>query len=185
MDANKEISKLKIDSGEVYTLKDSLARTTKADIDSPSLTGTPTSPTPDETDNSTRIATTAFVKNKIDTFAPLIEKVVNDTENLNGYVDEQDKVYYDAIDSIETLRISSLFPVIQANNQGVAEAIGSLPEGQALKMEANQTVTENIVIDKSCYIDANGSTFEGIVSVPANKDIIIENATFAKPVVVA
>lgn len=34
----------------------------KADIDSPALTGTPTAPTPDDIDNSTRIATTAFVK---------------------------------------------------------------------------------------------------------------------------
>lgn len=34
----------------------------KADIDSPALTGTPTAPTPEDSDNSTRIATTAFVK---------------------------------------------------------------------------------------------------------------------------
>lgn len=34
----------------------------KADLASPSLTGTPTAPTPLTTDNSTTLATTAFVK---------------------------------------------------------------------------------------------------------------------------
>ncbi|MDT9547743.1 MAG: hypothetical protein RI826_10480, partial [Chlorobium phaeovibrioides] len=34
----------------------------KAPLASPSLTGTPTAPTPNSEDNSTKIATTAFVK---------------------------------------------------------------------------------------------------------------------------
>lgn len=37
----------------------------KANLASPALTGTPTAPTPDNSDSSTRIATTAFVVNKI------------------------------------------------------------------------------------------------------------------------
>ena len=37
----------------------------KANINSPTFTGTPQAPTPDTSDNSTRIATTAFVLNKI------------------------------------------------------------------------------------------------------------------------
>ena len=37
----------------------------KADIDSPEFTGAPTAPTPSLSDNSTRIATTEFVKNNI------------------------------------------------------------------------------------------------------------------------
>ena len=55
----------------------------------------------------------------------------------------------------------------------------------ALKLTADQKITEDLVIDKSCYIDANGSTFSGTVTVPANIDVIIENANFANPVVVA
>lgn len=43
-----------------YALKSDL--NTKANINSPALTGTPTSTTPASSDNSTRIATTAFVK---------------------------------------------------------------------------------------------------------------------------
>ena len=38
---------------------------TKAPIESPSLTGTPASPTPAQNDNSTRIATTAYVTTKV------------------------------------------------------------------------------------------------------------------------
>jgi hypothetical protein len=39
---------------------------TKAPLESPALTGTPTAPTPDTTDNDTSIATTAFVQSAID-----------------------------------------------------------------------------------------------------------------------
>lgn len=42
------------------TITNTLA--TKAPLNSPALTGTPTAPTPSTTDNSTKIATTAFVK---------------------------------------------------------------------------------------------------------------------------
>ena len=38
---------------------------TKAPINNPVLTGAPKAPTPNSTDNSTTIATTAFVKNNI------------------------------------------------------------------------------------------------------------------------
>lgn len=41
-------------------------QTDKADLDSPALTGTPTAPTPDAGDNTTAIATTAYVKTEID-----------------------------------------------------------------------------------------------------------------------
>lgn len=44
-------------------VKDSLD--TKAPLASPALTGTPTAPTPSASDNSTKLATTAFVKNAI------------------------------------------------------------------------------------------------------------------------
>lgn len=39
---------------------------TKANLASPAFTGTPTAPTPTSTDNSTKVATTAFVKNRVD-----------------------------------------------------------------------------------------------------------------------
>lgn len=42
-----------------------------APINSPAFTGTPTAPTPTGTDNTTKIATTAYVTTKLTTFAPL------------------------------------------------------------------------------------------------------------------
>ena len=42
----------------------------KADLDSPHFTGEPTAPTPDTTDDSTKIATTEFVKNAIQEIGP-------------------------------------------------------------------------------------------------------------------
>lgn len=45
----------------------------KADVDSPRFTGTPTAPTPSVDDNSTKIATTEYVKNKINEFGSSIE----------------------------------------------------------------------------------------------------------------
>jgi len=41
----------------------------KANINSPAFTGTPTAPTPEPTDNSTRIATTAFINNVINSIS--------------------------------------------------------------------------------------------------------------------
>ena len=42
----------------------------KADLNSPHFTGEPTAPTPDTTDDSTKIATTEFVKNAIQEIGP-------------------------------------------------------------------------------------------------------------------
>lgn len=49
----------------------------KAPIDSPALTGTPTAPTPANTDNSTKISTTAFVENTF--FDKLVAKLASAT----------------------------------------------------------------------------------------------------------
>ena len=46
-------------TGTTWIKKDN---TDEVTINSPAFVGTPTAPTPDSTDNSTRIATTAFVK---------------------------------------------------------------------------------------------------------------------------
>ena len=42
-----------------------------APLNSPAFTGNPTAPTPDSTDNSTKIATTAFIKSLLGSYAPL------------------------------------------------------------------------------------------------------------------
>lgn len=50
----------------------------KANLDSPDLTGTPTAPTADESDSSTKIATTAFIKQVLLAYAKL------DSPNFTG-----------------------------------------------------------------------------------------------------
>ncbi len=59
----------------------------KAPLASPALTGTPTAPTPAPADNTTKIATTAYVQNAITSFgAGDMAKSIYDTTN-NGKVD--------------------------------------------------------------------------------------------------
>lgn len=122
---------------------------------------------------------------RVDNAETAIDKLQKSDEALKEYLDAQDEAYYNSIHSIENLKIKSLFPEKQAENQTAVDAIASIEAGSALKLTANQEIAEDLVIDKSCYIDANGSTFSGTVTVPANIDVIIENANFANPVVVA
>ena len=51
-----------------------------ATLSSPAFTGTPTAPTPGVLDNSTKIATTAWVNNKITTVIPEIEEAAKTTK---------------------------------------------------------------------------------------------------------
>lgn len=128
--------------------------------------------------------TAALIKRVSDNEEAIAELQAED-EVMKEYVDTQDLAYYNAIQAIENLKIASLFPVKQAEGQSAAVAIATVEEGKAIQLLADQTITEDIVIDKSCYIDANGATFEGTITVPADADVVIENATFSKPVVVA
>lgn len=114
-----------------------------------------------------------------------IEELQNSENELKDYVDAQDKAYFDSIVPIEDLKIASLFSAKQAADQSAAEAIAAVEEGKAIKLTAEQEISEDLTIDKSCFIDANGSVFTGTVTIPADVDVIIENATFSNPVVIA
>lgn len=61
---------------------------TKAPLDSPALTGTPTAPTPESGDSSTRIATTEFVSGAVETgseYTNMLDELEYETQ-LHGYV---------------------------------------------------------------------------------------------------
>lgn len=124
------------------------------------------------------------VKKNEDDIEALTEKHDKETADLKAYVDTQDEYYWNHIGSIEDLKIVSLFAVEQGEETAAA-AIAGLEAGKAVKLAANQNISDNIIITKDCYIDANGSTFSGTVTVPADANVVIENATFANPVVVA
>lgn len=120
--------------------------------------------------------------------ASLVKRVAaneDKIEDLKKYSDEQDEAVYDSIQRIADLKIISLFPVIQAEGTSAAAAIAAVNESDAVKLLPDQEIDDNIVITKSCYIDANGATFNGTVTVPADADVMIENAVFANPVVLA
>lgn len=102
------------------------------------------------------------------------------SENANAIKELSEK----EIASIKDLEIMSLFPVKQKENESAVAAINALPAGQALKLAAEQEIVEDLVVNKPCYIDANGSTFSGQVSIPAGIEVIIENANFSQPVVI-
>lgn len=106
-------------------------------------------------------------------------------EDLKEYSDAQDEAVYNSIQSITNLKIISLFPVKQSEDVSAAIAIAALNDGDAIELLADQVIADNITIDKSCYIDANGSTFAGTISIPADAEVMIENATFSNPVVMA
>lgn len=73
----------------------------KANIDSPNFTGTPTAPTASETDDSTKIATTAFVKDAIPITAPYrgllsceIKVTASSAAIASGSVEIGGKIYH-------------------------------------------------------------------------------------------
>lgn len=127
----------------------------------------------------------AALINRVAANEDAITDLQNADEDMKAYIDSQDAAIYNAIQNIADLKIVSLFPIKQADDTTAVDAITALAAGEAIKLLPNQEIVDNIVIEKSCYIDANGSTFAGTVTVPANADVIIKNATFANPVVVA
>ena len=60
-----------------------VAVATKADINSPSFTGTPTAPTPSAGDNTTKIATTAFVQAALQAVYPVGSVYINASSATN------------------------------------------------------------------------------------------------------
>lgn len=114
--------------------------------------------------------------------AALTEKEEADIADLKAYVDTQDSYYWNHITSIELMKVNSLFAEEQKAGQTAIEAI---MENKAVVLKENQIIAEDIVIDDDKYINGNGATFEGQVTVPSGANVVIENATFAKPVIVA
>lgn len=60
------------DSARHVTAAERTAWNGKAPTASPAFTGTPTAPTPAATDNSTKLATTAYVRNNVGTLSGLV-----------------------------------------------------------------------------------------------------------------
>ena len=118
----------------------------------------------------------------------LASKVVENEQaiaSLQSYVDEQDKAVYESFQPISDLIIMGLFPVKQSPSETAEEAIMALEDGKALELTPQQIIVNDLTISKPCYINANGSTFTGTVTIPKDVEVVIENATFSNPVIVA
>lgn len=122
--------------------------------------------------------------------AVLIEKVNKNAEDieelskLKAYVDEQDTEIINSISNISNEKINALFrtKVEVEEGQTYAEAITALTSDSILVLPEDAVVEENIEVPAGAYIDANGATFSGEVSVA--KDAIIENAVFTGDVTI-
>ena len=83
---------------------------TKADLESPIFTGTPIAPTPGNSENSTRLATTAFVQRTMNNIAP-VESSTKATKNytIGEYLMNRGQLYKvtDAIASGVTLTVGT------------------------------------------------------------------------------
>ena len=118
----------------------------------------------------------------------LASKVVENEQaiaSLQSYVDEQDEAVYESFQPISDLIIMGLFPVKQSPSETAEEAIMALEDGKALELAPQQIIVNDLTISKPCYINANGSTFTGTVTIPKEVEVVIENATFSNPVIVA
>lgn len=114
-----------------------------------------------------------------------IANLESEQDKLKAYVDAQDDTVYESIQSIPTSTIATLFlnKVLVEQGQSVSEALANAQDGDMLIL-TEDTYTENIVIDSDAVIDAQGATFEGTITVAKDANVTIENAIFAKPIVV-
>ena len=94
-------------------------------FDSPSFTGTPTAPTPSSEDNSTRIATTAFVKDQYASMVNIIPEVADiQSGNLTAF---GDKWYYISQENTSGITVILDESYIDSGKQVIIETIGSTP----------------------------------------------------------
>ena len=134
----------------------------KAPLDSPTLTGTPTSPTPTAGDDSTKIATTAFVKNAVDAVAVQSDWNENDTDSLAFIKNKptipaaQVNADWDAVSGAAQILNKPTIPAAQVNSDwnassGVAEilnkpTIPSTHETWTFTLTDGTTVTKDVVL---------------------------------------
>jgi len=70
-------------NGNMDIIDEKIGELGDTDLDSVDLTGTPTAPTPPPGDNSNKIATTAYVKNELNTVTTQV------TSNLNNHLTDE------------------------------------------------------------------------------------------------
>ena len=97
-----------------------------ATLASPALTGTPTAPTPNTTDNSTKVATTAYVKNNLGNYAPITSPSLKGTPT--------------SVTPVSSASGNQIANVTWVRNYGVAKDQGSSNSGKFLSVGSDGQV---------------------------------------------
>ena len=90
-----------------------------------------------------------------------------------------------AIIGVFTTAASSFITWLLSKRKYNAEVDNNVINNLQQSVETYKIIVNDLTISKPCYINANGSTFTGTVTIPKEVEVIIENATFSNPVIVA
>jgi len=157
----------------------------KAPLNSPSLTGAPTAPTPAASDNTTRIATTAFVQGEIASFgAGDMAKSIYDGDD-DGKVDAADFADGAPWAGI-TGKPSTFTPT--AHNHAATEitsgvfANGRISEASVTQHEGALSITESQISDLGAYLtgisgEAIGSLSDVTITSIASGELLAWNGS--------
>lgn len=98
-------------------------------------------------------------------------------DNVQDYVD---LLIENSIVGIESAKIQSLFkePVFVEKDADLDTYIDTIQENQILVLSNNSEYPNELSIINDVYINANGSTLTGIISISADSNVTFENATF-------
>lgn len=152
-------SKLPVQSGGVFS-----ALADKAPLESPSLTGTPTAPTPAASDDSTNIATTAFVNDAIEAYVAPVETKTTDIATAGT------DVTINSVTLVTFGRVAMLkLTFTKSSSLSGATVVATLNTAPATV--ASATADRNGAV---CYIDTSGNvTINPSSSISANTQITI------------
>jgi hypothetical protein len=135
-----DVSKIKINN-VTYNIKDSNIR------DSPTFTGTPTAPTPLPGDSSTKIATTAFVEDAVDT------AVSNEI------------LYYTA----QPVNVATSAEIMRIPASGTDPAI----TGDTVVLQCDFSDPQNITTDITWVSDEGYISFTGTCTAATTADVVL------------
>ena len=152
-------SKLPVQSGGVFA-----ALAEKAALASPALTGTPTAPTPLSTDDSTQIATTAFVNDAVEAYVAPVETTTT------GIATAGTDVTINSATLVTFGRVAMLkLTFSKSSSLSGTTVVATLNTAPATV--ASATADRNGTI---CYIDTSGNvTINPSSSISANTQITI------------
>lgn len=141
----------------------------KANINSPTFTGTPTSPTPTAGDNTTKIATTAFVNTKVSNDATPLSHVGSGgsahavvTTSVNGFMSATDKTKLDGIIGTNTGDQTTI-----TGNAGSATVLQTARTINGVSFNGSANITINAVDSTARIASSEKGSVNGVATLDA------------------